>query len=169
MRSKLGTLCHETIRLLKEKKESFENIKSKILFTCPEFKKNLGACKSVDDMFIEVIRPEVSIIGFEHLEMLYELFELPDNSMKQYKEAVDSFEKKMLLEHAYGQLLLEELQSHVSKLESVTLGGKNQIFRSSENQKIRMINSKIQNGHKSTLVSVLLWPFWIFEFIILIF
>ncbi len=119
MRSKLGQLCHKTIQLLGEKKEDLSDIISKLTLTFTEYKIPLGSCKSVDEIITEVIRPEITVIEFELLEVIYEMFDLPVEPIKEYKETVDSFCNKMQLEHTYGQLLLDELKLHVSKFESI--------------------------------------------------
>ena len=119
MRNELGKLCGNTVCLLIEKKIEMSSFIFTLGYSFPELMNDLKKCKSLPEAMAEVIRPRVSLIQIDYLEVIYENFALPRDSIDAYKEKIESFCNRMAVEHAYGQDLMDELARHISKLESI--------------------------------------------------
>ena len=119
MRNELGILCMNTLSLLEEKEVEMSSFTFKLSLSFPELKDDLKKCRSLPEAMAEVIRPRVSLIQIDYLEVIYENFALPRASIDAYIESIESFCNRMTVEHAYGQDLMDEFALHISKLESI--------------------------------------------------
>ena len=119
MRDELGVLCENTLSLLEEKEVEMPLFTFKLGLSFPELKGDLKMCTSLPEAISEVIRPRVSLIQIDYLEVIHKKFVLPKDSIDAYKEKIESFCNRMTVEHAYGQDLMNEFNRHVSKLESI--------------------------------------------------
>ena len=119
MRVKLGKLCSKTLQLLKEYAK-LADVKYQLGVTFPELKQELVSCETLEAIMEDVIRPRLSLIQLDYLCGLHEILDLPCKPIEEYEEAVRKFCSTMTLQHSYGQILMDELKSHVSKFESIT-------------------------------------------------
>ena len=120
MRRKLGDLCCETVLLLEQKRVEMPRLKLRLGMAFRELKDSLKSCTTPEEVVADVIRPRISLIQFDYLEAIFKSFSLNEERLASYQEDVKKFMETMELKHSYGQVLMDELQSHVSKPESIT-------------------------------------------------
>ena len=120
MRNELGKLCGTTLSLLKERKVEMSSFTFELGLSFLELRDDFKRCTSLPEAMAEVIRPRVSLIQIDFLEIIYENFALPRDSIDAYKKKIESFCNTIKVDHAYGQDLMNEFTRHVSKLESIT-------------------------------------------------
>ena len=120
LRIKLGILCAKTIELLNKGKCELLTVKSHLAFSFPELKPGLDNCDSLEKVISDVIRPQLSLIDIDSLQSVYQLFDLSMEPIEEFEEVIREFCKRMKLEHAYGVMLMDELKSHILKVESIT-------------------------------------------------
>lgn len=118
MRTKLGKLCRETIKLLEVEMVQCEDVKSEISLSFPEYKNSLNGCTTIRSVFEDVIRPEVSLVEIDLLKLMYNAFKLSRAPLLEYSQEIESFSERML-EHSYGQELMDELHCHILKYNSI--------------------------------------------------
>ena len=119
MRNELGKLCGTTLSLLKEKEVEMSSFTFTLSYSFPELRDDLKRCTSLPEAMAEVIRPRVSLIQIDYLEVIHENFVLPKDSIDAYNESIKSFCNTMTVDHAYGQDLMDEFARHISKPESI--------------------------------------------------
>ena len=86
MRDELGILCENTLSLLKEKEVEMSSFTSKLGLSFPELRDDLKRCASLREAMEEVIRPRVSLIQIDILEVIYKKFVLPKDSIDAYNK-----------------------------------------------------------------------------------
>ena len=119
MRVALGQLCASTIKLLQEKPVDITELKNLLELAFPELEDNLEKCCSLNHVLKNVIRPRVSLIQIDYLEAIFDMFSLAPESIQSYNKKIQSFCETMRADHAYGQMLMEEFDNHISELESI--------------------------------------------------
>ncbi len=117
---KLGILCTQTIELLNKGECKLVTVKFRLASSFPELKLGLDNCDSLEEVISDVIRPQLSLIDIDYLQSVHLLFKLSMEPIEEYEEVIREFCERMKLQHAYGQLLMDELKSHVSVVESIT-------------------------------------------------
>ena len=117
LRTALGQLCASTVTLLRQKKVDVAGLKNQLRFSFPELESDLEKCSSLDEVVRDVICPRVSLVQIDYLEAVFDLFNLPKGPIQEYNRKVDELYETVRV--AYGQLLVQELDSNTSDLESI--------------------------------------------------